>query len=347
MLILDQKIEVRWHGNNRKHYESLGYSFTNYGDVFLVNVEDLPLKSHSLIKAQCDFCGIVFHIAKYNYIRNQKNNPLIACEDCRTVKSKQTLQTKYGVDSPMKIDEVKRRVEETCLQKYGHKSCFGNAEIYSKGRATMLERYGSEHALKVDDFLAKAQDTCYERYGTCNVMQSQEFKDKHHNTIKERYGVDNVMELDENIAKMKNTCVLKYGGESSQCDDEVRRKSWETLKSHGYIPTSRAEIEMVALLQDIYGQDNCVPQFTLDRVCFDCLVVINDVKIDIEYDGWYWHKNRQDYDTRRDNYVIRKGYRVLRFISDTKVPTKEQIIDGVNYLVDGKHHKHIIKLIDI
>ena len=36
MLVPNQKVEVRWNYNNRKHYEDKGYVFTKNGDTFYV-----------------------------------------------------------------------------------------------------------------------------------------------------------------------------------------------------------------------------------------------------------------------------------------------------------------------
>lgn len=56
-IVEGQKIDVKWHGSNRKHYESLGYNYTKVGDVFSVQVTDLPKKSHAKVDTICDYCG--------------------------------------------------------------------------------------------------------------------------------------------------------------------------------------------------------------------------------------------------------------------------------------------------
>ena len=58
---------------------------------------------------------------------------------------------------------------------------------------------------------------------------------------------------------------------------------------------------MIKLLKEIYGEDNCYPQYLLDRILFDCLLVLDDVKIDIasvnSYLGIMSHYN--EYATKR------------------------------------------------
>jgi G:T-mismatch repair DNA endonuclease (very short patch repair protein) len=57
MIVPNQKIKVKWHGSNRKHYENSGYVYTKQGEEFEVIPEHLPQKSHIKILITCDFCG--------------------------------------------------------------------------------------------------------------------------------------------------------------------------------------------------------------------------------------------------------------------------------------------------
>lgn len=133
------------------------------------------------------------------------------------------------------------------------------------------------------------------------------------------------------------TCEERYGGKSSQCSLDVRKKTMNTRMNNGNIPISKQESAMIELLREIYGKENCIPQYILDRIAFDCLLIIDDVKIDVEYDGKYWHRDEHK-DIRRDYFTISKGYKVLRFRGNYAIPTKEQIVNGVNYLVNSEHH---------
>ena len=39
-------------------------------------------------------------------------------------------------------------------------------------------------------------------------------------------------------------------------------------------------------------KNNCFPKYPFECYSFDCLVVIDKIKIDVEYDGLYWHKKK-------------------------------------------------------
>lgn len=45
-MLLDKKVTVKWHHNNRDWYEGLGYKFTKYRDTFQVRQHDLPKGSN-------------------------------------------------------------------------------------------------------------------------------------------------------------------------------------------------------------------------------------------------------------------------------------------------------------
>lgn len=65
--------------------------------------------------------------------------------------------------------------------------------------------------------------------------------------------------------------------------------------------------------------------YKVDKFCIDIATVINGKKIAIEYDGWYWHKNKLDKDSQRESILLNKGWYIFRIQSDELIPTKEQI----------------------
>jgi hypothetical protein len=74
----------------------------------------------------------------------------------------------------------------------------------------------------------------------------------------------------------------------------------------------------------------------------DVVVRANNQKIAIEYDGWYWHKNRQEYDRQRDQDLIAAGWRVLRIKSGELLPDEDAIINAMAHLFDGSTYEEII-----
>lgn len=101
---------------------------------------------------------------------------------------------------------------------------------------------------------------------------------------------------------------------------------------------------MCKLLKEIFGEENCFPNYAYDRLNMDCLVKYNEVQIDFEYDGWYWHKNKIDKDKRRNYFLIKKGYKICRFYSEKAIPTREDVYEALQYLIRENHNLFIKKL---
>lgn len=59
-IIKPQKVKVKWHGSNRKHYEDLGYKYTKKGDEFEVEIEEITKKARAKVKCICDNCGLEY-----------------------------------------------------------------------------------------------------------------------------------------------------------------------------------------------------------------------------------------------------------------------------------------------
>lgn len=296
MLLLNQKVEIKWHPKNKCRLEELGYKYTGIGNSVFVDVKDVSHGSKSLVKVQCDYCGKIYE-KRYKDYFYQRDNGKDCCKSCASIERSETNLIKYGGKSPSCSREVREKQENTSISKYGVKYPIQLPEIREKIKNTFLEKYGVETPSKNE-------------------------------AVKE---------------KMKNTCKERYGGNSCQCSPEVRAKTMNTRRKNGNFPSSKQEIQMVENLKYLYGEENCTSQYILDRISFDCLVVVEGIKIDVEYDCIYWHQDIHK-DIRRDYFTIGNGFKVLRFRSKNKIPSLEQIQDGVNYLVGSEHHHLIMEI---
>lgn len=208
---------------------------------------------------------------------------------------------------------------------------------------TNMERYGTISSSSSPDVIKKTKQTLLERYGVDNTMAIPSVKQKVRNTNIERYGFPTPAQSERVKAKMAATNQARYGGNSSQCDPVVRAKTLQSFVNNGTNKVSKPEKEMVELLKELYGEQNCVPQYVYDRMIFDCLLTIDSIQIDVEFDGIYWHKDVHK-DIKRDYFTISKGYKVLRFRGDYSPPTLEQIKQGIDYLTTTEHHHLIINV---
>lgn len=345
MLVPNQTIETTWMPANREHYIARGYKYTKTRQPLKVKAEDLPNGSQMKVRVICDYCGKEFEKHYVNYLKEHDEiTNKDCCHDCQPKKTHEILQKTYGVDSFFQLDSTKEKIKQTCLEKYGVERACQSQEIKDKIATTNLERYGNKTALLNPKIKEKAEQSCLERFGVTNVFASSEIQDKIKQTNLERYGEGNIAHTPEISAKIKQNNLEKYGVPYTTQVPEVITKIHSAYQRNGTAPTSKMEQAIIEMLIDIYGEKNCVKAFSLDKINMDCLLKIDGAQIDIEYDGWYWHKNKQEYDKRRNCWVINQGYKVLRIRSNDLLPTREQIIEAIDYLVKGNHKLAYIDL---
>lgn len=341
MLVPNQYIEVTWVPFVVKYYVEKGYTFTKINDKFLVKAEDLPDNSHKKIKAICDFCGRDFTTEKAAYTQNKKTGK-ISCKKCQPKKVKELWQKKYGVDNVFMLDSVKEKSKQTCLEKYGVENLANSKEIQEKIKNTNLKKFGTEYSIASEQVRDKIKQTNLNKYGFEIVSKSKQVTEKTKETNLKKYGYVCTLNAPEIAEKAMQTNIEKYGVPYATQSKEIIAKMRKSLYKNGKVPISKPEQKMCEILKEIYGEENCVPSYPYDSLNFDCLVKIGDIKIDVEYDGWYFHKNKKEYDKRRNYFLIRRGFKVLRIKANKELPTKEQIVETIDYLVNGHSLYEII-----
>ena len=96
------------------------------------------------------------------------------------------------------------------------------------------------------------------------------------------------------------------------------------------------------MIESIFTNKEAILNYVCDRSIFDIALFIDENKIDIEYDGWYWHQDAQK-DRNRDEHFKLSGWKILRIKSGNKIPTKDQLIEAINRLIkNGYSYTEIV-----
>jgi very-short-patch-repair endonuclease len=66
------------------------------------------------------------------------------------------------------------------------------------------------------------------------------------------------------------------------------------------------------------------------RYRIDVAVIRHSQKIAVEYDCQYWHEGNEDYDKRRDIFLISRGWKILHVKSRNLLPTRKQLKKAIN-----------------
>ena len=97
------------------------------------------------------------------------------------------------------------------------------------------------------------------------------------------------------------------------------------------------------MLKEHYKEYEIKINYPLSTLALDVFLNIDNIKIDIEYDGLYWHSDKQK-DRRRDNFVKSKGYKILRVLGNKKdeMPTEKCLLESVEALLNGRNYIEIV-----
>lgn len=191
----------------------------------------------------------------------------------------------------------------------------------------------------------KIADTLQIRYGSSSLWGSEELREKAKQSMMNKYGCKHAMQSIKGQENFKEAMKEKYGYDNPAHCPELQAKAKATMYVNGNVPTSASEKKVVDMLITLYGEDNCYPGYPVDKVNLDCLLNIDGVKIDVEYDGLYWHQDTKDYDRRRNHWLISQGYKVLRIKGNKNddMPSIERLKEEVDYFLDN----HSIGYIDM
>ena len=189
---------------------------------------------------------------------------------------------------------------------------------------------GEEYSYKYQNYNNQCSKHLGDACPKCKYKKCQK-------SIQEKYGVDCVLQLLEIKNQIRQTLQSKYGVSHYSKTKEYKKKCKETYLSHlqeGKIqaPVSSQQIAIYKLLNQIYNNGEL--NYPCGRCLLDCMVIVNGIKIDVEYDGIFWHQGKEDYDRRRNYFVIGQGYKVLRIKGKHKIPEEDLLKSSINKLIE-------------
>ena len=221
---------------------------------------------------------------------------------------------------------------------YGFDTCFKCKT--SRTRQTCMDRYGVNSPMQNAEVREKLQHSIREKYGVDNVSQSDAIKRKKIETFQERYGVDWAPMSQDIRNKVKQTWLNKYGCENPMQNTQIKEKAMLTLCKNGSVPTSSQQIQIYEMIQKRYPDAQLNHPYS--ALSLDVFVTIDNIKVDIEYDGWFFHQDKMK-DFRRDRFLWSEEIKTLRIKSGMLLPTEQELFDAIDYLINTNHHfKEII-----
>lgn len=178
-------------------------------------------------------------------------------------------------------------------------------------KQSMVDTYGVEHPLHLPSFKQKREETLQKNYGVSGPLANPHLKEKAIQTNIQKYGV-------------------AWNVQNKKC---IEKRNLTYLRN-GSCRTSKQQIQLQEQLCSLYGQ--CEINVPCSNFMLDCVLNINGCKINIEYDGWYWHQDKHK-DIIRDMIVKKYGYKIIRIKSAYMLPTDAQLQNTISELINSQH----------
>ena len=141
-----------------------------------------------------------------------------------------------------------------------------------------------------------------------SIFRTKEYKVKKSNTLKKLHKDPNSGYNSKQYKKFRSE-YMKNGG-SANCHRFIKNPS-------------KPQVELFQLCQNI------VPYPILNYPClsYSIDIAIPSLNLAIEYDGSYWHQNKE-YDLYRQEQIEKEGWKFLRCVD--YIPNKQELLKNIN-----------------
>ena len=113
--------------------------------------------------------------------------------------------------------------------------------------------------------------------------------------------------------------------------NKLSKKAIDRIKKYGLVfhHPSKEQIKLFKIIQELYP--NCILEYWVKDVNRSIDIAILEHKIAIEYDGSYWHQDKEA-DNKRQKEIESLGWKFIRFID--YIPSKQELEKLINENVE-------------
>ena len=241
-------------------------------------------------------------------------------------RSKEIFLKNYGVDNPSKSADIKAKIQAVQVSKYG--CLYSQTSEYKKRvEQTCLDKYGTRSAMHSDVIKQRLIDTNRKRFGVDWVVQSDQFKQKVNEVLKRRgiysFSSAHLPKESQNIIHDKNLFLnyilsvpeerrtihnIAEGLQVSECRIGELVRSYEFSQYINFTShRSSYEDDICELLNSWGIQYECSRRDILDGYEID--IFIPEFNLGIEFNGVYWHC---------DKFVPKKYHQMKTLLAQSK-----------------------------
>jgi hypothetical protein len=167
---------------------------------------------------------------------------------------------KYGVNSPLKNEEIQEKKKQTCLKNLGVEYPSQSKEVQEKRKQTWLKNFGVENPSQNKEVKEKTKQTCLKNLGVEYALQSKEVQEKKKQTCLKNHGSAHYMQsIEVKKELLKNHpffCqVEEIKIEDNQFKVHCKNSNCQNSKENGgwFIPTTIQINNRIAAIEGIFG----------------------------------------------------------------------------------------------
>lgn len=280
-MLITKELDIRITGNVCEYYRKnnidVEFNKVNKLSIHLVNPE-----SHLIVDAKCDVCGKEVKIQYRRYNKSVRNGGYYTCSSkCSKAKKDKTFIEKYGDTTPFKNENVKDKIKQTYLKKYG-----------------------VEHFRQSKEWLNKNS--------TNEVL-------KRKNTIFENFKKENPMVISQDDESFIIKCEI-HGETKIPKSIFTNRKISKTELCSKCNPInsniSGKEVLLYKLISELYDGP-IVQSFKLGRKEID--IYLPEFKVGFEFNGLRWHSDiykDKNYHIDKTNFFNDNNIRLIHIFED-------------------------------
>ena len=212
--------------------------------ILINNYDNMKITRDTRIIGKCNYCLDNIFDKSFHDLYNYKN---FGCKKCAqiigTKNRKSYYLNNYGVESPLQVPSIMKKLKNTNLNKYGFENIFQSKEIQNRIIEKNIEKYGVKYNIQRDDIKIKIKESIINKYGVDHPSKSEEIKNRKKLTCLKNYGVEYSSQSEEIKNKIKITCLKNYGVEYPSQSEEIKNKIKITcLKKYGVDHPQKSEI---------------------------------------------------------------------------------------------------------
>jgi very-short-patch-repair endonuclease len=245
-----------------------------------------------------------------------------------------TAQTKINLICDYCEEEFPKRYThyiKTKTKDFISKDCCEKCKVV-KSRDTLIEKHGVENPMHVDGAVDNLMFTMNERYGVDNYSQTEEYHEKCKQTSLKNWGTEHPMQNNDHLHRVQQSNVEKYGYPCTLQHPEIKEKAVLSMYNNDTCKSSSQQREIHDMLMNA-GYDVHL-NYPVSTCSLDIALFVNGFKVNIEYDCYFWHSDKQQRDRRRDEFLKSQGWKIFRIKSSKKVPSIDSILSPINKLIN-------------